>query len=464
MLKRCLRTAAALAVLGATLWVAGPALSTTRYMPGGVDFNQKLPQLRPVTTHAAARAAAATGRRPVRFRSAPVAAPKRFDLVGIGGEMGNYEVRVRDGGAPWSDWIELGDGSPLYTGGSTEVQVRSRGGKPPRGRLHYVNVSGDDTTTNAILNRVRGAINGAVIGVFDSSDAIAASPKPDFVTRRQWGANAKHGGCKPRVKPEYGRVKAIAVHHTVSVNNYSRAEAPGIVLGICRYHRNGNGWNDIGYNALVDRFGNVYQGRAGGQAKPVVGAQAGGFNSLTAGVATIGNHQQVKARAREKRGVISYLAWRLDKAGIPAIGKATLKSGGGSDARVPEGHRLRVGRIFGHRDVDFTDCPGDLLYKKLPAIKRKVQDRIDQFGGSTDGGGGGGGGGLEAVEEAPAGPAVVAVVEAPVVAVAAAVVSTTTAAAESARPASGPPTARVSRLRPPASGTAGRSRRRRGPR
>ena len=99
----------------------------------------------------------------------------------------------------------------------------------------------------------------------------------------------------------------------------------------------------------------------------------------------------MKAHAREKRGLISYLAWRLDKAGIPAIGKATLKSGGGDDARVPAGHRLRVGRIFGHRDVDFTDCPGDLLYKKLPAIKRKVQDRIDQFGGSTGGGGGGGG-------------------------------------------------------------------------
>ncbi len=164
---------------------------------------------------------------------------------------------------------------------------------------------------------------------------------------------------------------------------YSEAEAPAIVLGICRYHRNGNGWNDIGYDALVDRFGNLYAGRAGGLAKAVVGAHAQGFNSLTTGVAAIGTHTTTPISAETREALIQFLAWKLAVSGLNATGKTTLTSAGGEASRYPSGRRVRLNRVFGHGTVGLTACPGDALDLEIPKLRRLVQARIDADGGAV---------------------------------------------------------------------------------
>ncbi len=162
------------------------------------------------------------------------------------------------------------------------------------------------------------------------------------------------------------------------------------MLGICRFHRNGNGWLDIGYNLLVDRFGTVYEGRAGGVEQPVIGAQAGGWNSVSAGVAVIGSFTRSRPPAAARAALAKVLTWKLSLAGIPASGTIVKESAGGEENRWPAGADVRLNRVAGHRDVDSTDCPGGALYAWLPQLREEVASRLsidaDQLTNSPVGG------------------------------------------------------------------------------
>ena len=82
---------------------------------------------------------------------------------------------------------------------------------------------------------------------------------PAIVTARRSGA------ATPAARRAQLRRGAVAfVHHTVSANDYGPSGLGRIVLAICRVPPRHHGWNDIGYNFLVDKYGQVFEGRAGG--------------------------------------------------------------------------------------------------------------------------------------------------------------------------------------------------------
>ncbi len=370
-----------LALITALAWVAAPALSLRPYMTGAVDFEHAIPAAKRMAPPAIASAHSSHPREAApRFISPPIKAPHRFDLVGVAREMRTVQIRVRDDGGQWSNWVDQEDGTPIYVGGADIAQVRAL--FRPHGRLHFVNVSGTaGSFADRVVNSARHAINGAVIAVASTPVAQALAPKPHVVSRAAWGADLPDGGCPPRGPPEYGSVRAAVIHHTVNANDYTPEEAPSIVLGICRFHVYGNGWNDIGYNALVDRYGTLYEGRAGGLKRPVVGAQAQGFNSQTTSIASIGDHTTEAPTSQAQRSIIQFLAWKMAmNHATPASGTVQIASAGGPENRYPAGTVITVPRVLGHTALGLTACPGGAMIPLVPRIQAAAQKRIKRFG------------------------------------------------------------------------------------
>jgi len=139
-----------------------------------------------------------------------------------------------------------------------------------------------------------------------------------------------------------------------------------------RYHTVSLGWGDLGYNFVVDRFGGLWEGRAGGTNLPVIGAHAGGFNVDTFGVSMMGDFTSVAPSAAALESVARVIAWKLSMYGLGADGSATLTSAGGGTARWPAGTTVKLRTINGHRDTGFTACPGNVGYTKMGWIRDRV--------------------------------------------------------------------------------------------
>ncbi|MEV1037992.1 peptidoglycan recognition protein [Streptomyces sp. ADI95-17] len=198
-------------------------------------------------------------------------------------------------------------------------------------------------------------------------------PRPRIVTRKGWGADEK---LRERKFVYTGKVKAAFIHHSATGNNYKCSQAPSVLRGIYRYHVKSSGWRDIGYNFAVDKCGNIYEGRAGGVTKAVLGAHTLGFNANSMGIAVLGTFTKSNPPAAAVNAVAKLTAWKLGLFGANPRGKVTLVSGGSN--KYKKGKKVKLNVISGHRDGFATECPGARLYKKLGSARTssaKLQGR-----------------------------------------------------------------------------------------
>jgi hypothetical protein len=294
----------------------------------------------------------------------------------------------------WSPWQDLDDDAgddeavaataggvrggtdPLWVGPSDGVQARilvTSGALPKDLKLELVDGgrSAHDAVAASTSPGSQAAQPGAQSGALSAAGTLSASSvtEPAVLGRAQWGADDSKIKCPATYMPT---IKAAVMHHTAGKNNYSAAQVPSIIRGDYAYHLS-RGWCDIGYNALVDRFGRIWEGRAGGLTRAVMGAHAGGFNTDTFGVSVIGNYDVSRPTPAAVQAVARVMAWKLDLYHRDPLGTTTLTSAGGGTARWKAGTTVTLPVIMGHRNTGATACPGRYLYPYLPAIRTQVQ-------------------------------------------------------------------------------------------
>jgi uncharacterized protein with LGFP repeats len=254
--------------------------------------------------------------------------------------------------------VERQSTPPVWAGPSDGVQVRidAEGGVPRGVEVELVDPG--ESAADAAIGRV-------VPGT-----AEAATARPAIVSRAQWGADESIRRGSPSMN---STIKAGFIHHTVNTNSYTQAQAPALVRSIYAYHVKSNGWSDVGYNYLVDRFGTIYEGRAGGIDRPVIGAHAAGFNANTFGVSIIGDFTKVAPPAAALDAVQRLTAWKLSLYGLDPDATTTLTSAGGGTSRYAAGKQVSFKVVSGHRDGNLTDCPGAKTYALLPQIRTGIK-------------------------------------------------------------------------------------------
>ncbi len=309
----------------------------------------------------------------------------------IGEETDALELRWRAEGARWSPWEavelshDLGDeDAGIRLSGLTvaddavDAQVRVVSGSPAQ--IEIVAIDTEHGPRRLVVEHPQAMAQSlpttptSTTSTSTTTTTTAPRPsspppvaQPGVITRAQWGADESMKGNDP---PEFATVRRLALHHTAGAEGDDPAAT---VRAIYAYHTQSNGWNDIGYNFLVDSSGRIYEGRRARAYAPgeiptgedtdsrgVIGAHISGNNTGTVGIALLGNFAtEDRPTSAAINAAERMFAWKADRFDIDVLGQTTWSSG------------LRS-TLIGHRDAGSTACPGDALYEQLPGMRQRI--------------------------------------------------------------------------------------------
>lgn len=370
----------ALLARGAALAAGAAAAWTT---PGAVrGLSAALPEASPTEVRVV-RELAEVGRAGTRAIVEPAHDPVvAHAAVGIRApRRATVHVRSQRADGAWSSWrlvpVTADEGpdrhseegrrsvaaprAPVWTGPVGRTQLAVDGVDPGDVELALIDPLG---LGDGLADRLR-----SLIGSSGDRRAAHADNRPAIRGRAEWGARP------PRRHPSYASgVDLAIVHHTVTGNGYSREQTWGLARAVQYHHQQVNGWDDIGYNFLIDRFGRIIQARHGGVGQPVIGAHAGGFNAGSVGIGVLGDHRHRPLGTQTYEALVTLLTWLCERHDIDPRGHTSQVSGGST--RYPHGHRVTLPTICGHRDVSQTTCPGEPPYHSLEAVREDVARRM----------------------------------------------------------------------------------------
>ncbi len=276
----------------------------------------------------------------------------------------------------WGPWTRVVEDEIPTTGGRTWSAL------VPAGDADAYQVRGDNTGVRGFaLNTTDGPRS---LGWQEPVAQASHIAQPPLLSRAQWGANESLR-CKADGTPKFSwtfhPTQKLIVHHTVTAN--ADPDPAATVRAIYEYHVQDRGFIDIAYNFLVDAQGVLYKGRYSGPngtclqdtptgenatGRGVTGAHTGGFNSGTMGIAILGNYVSTPIPEPARLALVEHLAWESERHFLDPLATSTYVN--------PAGGATKAGpNISGHRDWTATQCPGELLYDALPAIRQEVAAR-----------------------------------------------------------------------------------------